>query len=259
MSNKQTFILAAFSAAAISLASCSSDDYNPIYLVEAETQTALEGNQLQISIFNNEGEKYLIRGGKGNYTVSITDKSIADFRYDGDTLTYLPVSAGTTESIIADRSGNSYQLSVNVGNPQSIFTVTGIDATVIGGELTQNQTQALQNEITQNSPVKIGGRFELTYADKELSSGDIKIYPEATGGYSVGIFEQSRKYNENTGAGQVCIEATMAGTSAQTYTFFVTYLQQKTYRFQKDVTNQYKGTYPALEEAYRIYELKVEQ
>ena len=94
MSNKQTFILAAFSAAAISLASCSSDDYNPIYLVEAETQTALEGNQLQISIFNNEGEKYLIRGGKGNYTVSITDKSIADFRYDGDTLTYLPVSAG---------------------------------------------------------------------------------------------------------------------------------------------------------------------
>lgn len=256
MNIKRTLIISTFAATVVLSASCSKDDYHPIYLVDAETETALEGDQLQLSIFS-EGEKYLIRGGKGNYTISVADNGIADFRYDGDTLTFFPISGGTTQSVIADRSGNSCTLNVKVANPQNKFTVNNIRATVIGGSLTQDETKALKNKITEEGPVRTGGRIELTYTDEELASGDIKIYPDAEGSYRPGIFEQSRKYDENTGERRTQIDVTMAG--GQKYVFTVAYLQLKRYLLYEDVTDQYKGTYPALEKALRIYEIEVEQ
>lgn len=254
MNIKQTFMLAASITAAAMFASCNKDDYSPIYLVEAETQATFEGNELSL-IFNKE-KKFLIRGGKGNYTVSVADMNVLDFRYDGDTLTYRPESIGTTESTIADRSGNSYTLNVSVENPQAAYSITKIEAEAAGGDLTQAQTEELQNKIIQESPAKVGGRIQFTYSDENCTSGDIKIYPEATGGYQVGIFTQTRKYDENTGKEQLRIETTMAGEAGEKYTFVVSPQPMGRVRFEEVVTDRYKGSYPALTEARRIYHLK---
>lgn len=256
MNIKQILMSAILAAITIVSVSCGKNDYSPIYLVDADTQTPIEGNRLTLNIFS-ESNKYLIRGGKGNYTISVADRNVADFRYDGDTLVYLPVSAGTTESIIADRSGNSYVLNVNVGNPQSVYTIKKIEASIEGDDdLTLGDIKEMEASIIQESPAGEGGRFEFTYADENYSSGDIKIYPEATGSYQVGIFTASRKQDMDTEKEVLYIKAVMAGTN-ETYTFIVTFgSPEGNYIFQEEVTDRYKGEYPELTKAYRIYQLQ---
>ena len=62
------------------------DDHGPIYLVSATDHQQITDGQLEISPFS-KGEKFLIRGGEGNYTIKNENKEIVDYRYDGDTLT----------------------------------------------------------------------------------------------------------------------------------------------------------------------------
>lgn len=262
MKTTNTFLLAALTATAgILIPSCGSDDYQPIRLIEAENHTELVSHTLTLDVFG-EGEKYLIRGGDGNYTISVTRPQVLDFRYDGDTLVLLPASIGTAESTIADRSGNSCVLNVEVAAPTEVLTVTGIRADAKGDKLTQEETRELESRIVEDSPAAPEGRFELTFADKAHTSGSIKIYPEAGSTPRVGIFSRTRKYDENTGDSYICLEAQMAGSTQTTYTFRVTAAgtegPEEKYLFTEDVTDQYAGTYPALAEAQRIYLLEVE-
>ena len=101
------------------------DDHGPIYLVSATDHQQITDDQLEISPFS-KGEKFLIRGGDGNYTIKNEKKEVVDYRYDGDTLTFIPVSIGETSTLIADRSGNSYTLTIVVNNPQNNYRVESI-------------------------------------------------------------------------------------------------------------------------------------
>ncbi len=264
---KTTFVIAVLAVASVTLFSCKDDDYNPIRLVKADTQTELEGNELSISIFS-EGEKFLIQGGEGSYTIAISDESIADFDYDGDTLTFLPVSTGSTQSVIADHSGNSYILSISVSNPQKQYDVTEVWAKVIGSELTQGETESLQSIIVQEGATQAGGRFVLTYSEKNYSAGDIKIYPSSTGTYSVGTFLQTQMYDANTGETYQYIQVRMTDSSTYTFMLFEDTSSDSvltsqdaagTAHIREDVTDTYSSWYPQLSEAYRIYEVSVEQ
>lgn len=241
-------------AAVLSITSCSDNDYQPIYLLNAEDNTEITETNLNIDAFS-EGEKFLIEGGKGNYTVSVTNKKVLDFRYDGDTLTLYPLSTGISEALIADRSGNSLMLNITVKNPQVELTVLNIDAEVQGDDLTQAETKELQKKISTEGVTGTRGRFVFTFSDKGHTEGDVKIYPETSGNYCVGIFNRMTKYDENTGDSYACIEIRMAGGANEEYTFNITESNGQ-YIFYENVTSQYQGVYPALSVATRIYTLE---
>lgn len=79
-------------------AACKNDD-GPIYLVSVDNQQKITDGTIELSLFST-GEKFFIRGGDGNYTLKNGDATIADYRYDGETLTFLPVSIGQTSTTI---------------------------------------------------------------------------------------------------------------------------------------------------------------
>lgn len=243
------------------------DDHGLIYLISATDHQQITDGKLEINLFS-KGEKFLIRGGEGNYTIKNENEEIVDYRYDGDTLTFIPVSIGATTTLIADRSGNSYTLSISVNNPQSNYRVDSISATVEGDELTKGEEAELIARITEDAPVQPGGRMLFTYSDASLTYGDLKIFPNNTGNYQIGIFERTLKYAEDTGEPYQQIEAEMAGSTKKTYTFMLfedeassaqtTTGQEETATvslIKEDVTAQYKGEFSGLTKAYCIYHL----
>lgn len=244
------------------------DDHGPIYLVSATDHQQITDGQLEISPFS-KGEKFLIRGGEGNYTIKNENKEIVDYRYDGDTLTFIPVSIGETSTLIADRSGNSYTLTILVNNPQSNYRVESISAEVEG----DNLTFELVELIAKDTPIQSGGRLLFTYSDASLTLGDLKIFPNHTGNYQVGIFKRSLKYTEDTGQLYQQFQVEMAGSTTN-YTFMLfeneTSSTQTTDNtsstneegaattncfIKEEVTAQYKGEFSGLTKAYRIYHL----
>lgn len=249
------------------------DDHGPIYLVNATDHQQITDGKLEISPFS-KGEKFLIRGGEGNYTIKNENKEIVDYRYDGDTLTFIPVSIGETSTLIADRSGNSYTLTIVVNNPQSNYRVESISAEVEGNDLTKGEEAELLARIAEDAPVQSGGRLLFTYSDASLTLGDLKIFPGNTGNYQIGIFKRTLKYTEDTGEPYQQIQAEMAGSTKRTYTFMLfeneTSSTQTTDNtsstneegaattncfIKEEVTAQYKGEFSGLTKAYRIYHL----
>ena len=248
------------------------DDHGPIYLVSATDHQQITDDQLEISPFS-KGEKFLIRGGDGNYTIKNEKKEVVDYRYDGDTLTFIPISIGETSTLIADRSGNSYTLTIVVNNPQSNYRIESISAEVEGNDLTKGEETELLARIAEDAPVQSGGRLLFTYSDASLTLGDLKIFPGNTGNYQIGIFKRTLKYTEDTGEPYLQFQVEMAGSTTN-YTFMLfeneTSSTQTTDNtsstneegaattncfIKEEVTAQYKGEFSGLTKAYRIYHL----
>lgn len=248
------------------------DDHGPIYLVSATDHQQITDDQLEISPFS-KGEKFLIRGGDGNYTIKNEKKEVVDYRYDGDTLTFIPVSIGETSTLIADRSGNSYTLTIVVNNPQSNYRIESISAEAEGDNLTKGEEEELLARIAEDAPVQSGGRLLFTYSDASLTLGDLKIFPNHTGNYQVGIFKRSLKYTEDTGQLYQQFQVEMAGSTTN-YTFMLFGNETSSTQtsdnasstdeegaatadcfIKEEVTAQYKGEFSGLTKAYRIYHL----
>lgn len=248
------------------------DDHSPIYLVSATDHQQITDGQLEISPFS-KGEKFLIRGGEGNYTIKNENKEIVDYRYDGDTLTFIPVSIGETSTLIADRSGNSYTLTIVVNNPQSNYRIESISAEVEGNDLTKGEETELLARIAEDAPVQSGGRLLFTYSDASLTLGDLKIFPGNTGNYQIGIFKRTLKYTEDTGEPYLQFQVEMAGSTTN-YTFMLFENEMSSTQttdntsstneegaattncfIKEEVTAQYKGEFNGLTKAYRIYHL----
>lgn len=252
------------------LAACKNGS-DPIYLVNVTHHTQVIDGKIELSSFN-PGEKYLIRGGEGNYTIRNANEKVIDYRYDGDTLTLIPVSIGEAHTLIADRSGNSCALSISVKNPENHYLTDSLSGEVEGDALTKGEEAELKARITQDSPVQPGGGFLFTYTDASLSYGEIKLFPGPTGIYQIGLFERSLKYTEETGEPYQQIKAEMAGSTRLQYTFML--IEKETPSsgntngetshtentttvslIKEDVTDQYKGEFIGLTKAYRIYHL----
>ena len=242
----------------ILLFSACKDNNGPIYLVNADNQQKITNGTIELSLFGT-GEKFFIRGGEGNYTIKNEDATIADYRYDGETLTFLPVSIGQTSTTISDREGNSYTVSILVSNPTDEYRVESLDAEVEGDNLTKGDEATLKARIVEESPIQAEGRFSLIYSDSSLSYGELRIFPNSTNNYQLGIFERTLKYAEDTGDPYLRIEAT--GSTKQQYTFMLfedeTTAEDTTSvsLIKEDVTDQYKGEFNGLTKAYRIYHL----
>ena len=102
------FIQGMFLTTCILLFAACKNDNGPIYLVSVDNQQKITDGTIELSLFST-GEKFFIRGGDGNYTLKNGDATIADYRYDGETLTFLPVSIGQTSTTISDRKNSSFR------------------------------------------------------------------------------------------------------------------------------------------------------
>lgn len=253
------FIIGFFTLTCCFISSCKDDNYSPItliYAVEDGDMPIDESNHLAITPFS-KGEPFLIRGGSGDYHITATDKAVAGFHYDGDTLTILPVSPvpDTGEIIINDRSGNSYTLIVDVNYAKRVFKVSGISAEVEGDELTFKEADELKKSIIHNSSIKGGSEYTLTYTNEDLSGGEVIVTPQGL----KGTFTQSDEWETHDG---------------ETFTKFTMYLNEVKHvyelhtkraadgstlsmEFKEEVTEEHKASYPHLENAYCIQELEV--
>lgn len=253
------FIIGFFTLACCFISSCKNDDYSPItllYAVEDGDMPIDENNHLAITPFS-EGEPFLIRGGSGNYHITATNKDIASFHYDGDTLTILPISPvpDSGEIIINDRSGNSYTLVVDINYAKRVFNVAEISAEVTGDELTFGEARELKNSIINDSPVQKGSEYTLTYTNDDLSGGEVIVTPQGL----KGTFTQGEEWISHNG---------------ETSTEFIMYLNGEKHvyelntkraadgsmlsmEFKEEVTDNYKISSPHLENAYSIQKLEV--
>lgn len=263
------FLQGIFLTTCILLFAACKDDYHPIYLVNATDQQQITNGSIELSLFSS-GEKFFIRGGEGNYTIKNENQDIVDYRYDGETLTFIPVSIGKSATTISDPKGNSYTVTVLINNPMDEFRVESIDAEVEGDNLTKGDEATLKARIVEEAPLQPGGRLSFTYSDASLSYGDLKIFPNHTGNYQIGIFERTLKYTEDTGEPYLHIDALMAGSTKQQYTFMLfeddtteagtsssdsSDGTAATSLIKEEVTDQYKGEFDGLTKAYRVYHL----
>lgn len=157
-----------------------------------------------------------------------------------------------------------------VSNPTDEYRVESLEAEVEGDNLTKGDESTLKARILEESPLQAEGRFSFIYSDASQSYGELRIFPNSTGNYQLGIFERTLKYTEDTGEPYLRIEATMAGSTKQQYTFML-FENETTAEgtaasesaestntvclIKEDVTDQYKGEFNGLTKAYRIYHL----
>lgn len=243
------------------LPACKDDHpYHPIQLVYAgqETSPLTADNNLSISIFS-EGEEFRIAGGNGQYLIDNQDPAIADFRYDGNLLTLLPHKLGKTDLTVSDHTGNSLTVHVTVGYPTVTYLIEKMSGIAYGGELTQNMTKEIQEDILRNALVKEGGKYVFTFTQQDLMHGLVTVYPTDAENPLNGIFEQDKTQVDEQG---VKIRLTL--TDGQAIQFMLKQMNPAPaaadtltggYFIQQDLTEKYKGQYPELEQACLIQHL----
>lgn len=241
----------------LSFTSCGDDDYAPISLSlpSGSNTNLMIDNILQLNPFST-GETYHIQGGDGAYIIEIADTAIADFRYDGNRLTIFPKGIGETSLTISDRSWNTYTLQVIVAYTEVTYEIADVEGVVYGGDLTQNQVNAIRADIEANSPVKAGGKYVFTYTERNEKAGIVSICPSASDNRILhGIFtetangDQHRIHIELTDGTEydytLTVPSALTGPMSRLDPIPVRILLQ-------DVTENYRPLYPALEEAYCV-------
>ena len=92
------------------------DDHGPIYLISATDHQQITDGKLEINLFS-KGEKFLIRGGEGNYTIKNENEEIVDIvRGLSISLEELPL---VLQQLRGGTSGQSVQKSED-GGPRKV-------------------------------------------------------------------------------------------------------------------------------------------
>lgn len=235
---------------------CSDDDYSPVKLVYANNSDSLiinENNTLLLNTYS-EGESFRIQGGNGVYTIDNANKDIVRCDYDGKTLTFVPVGMGTATVVISDLVGNSYLLTIQIENPKATYTLGSVDARIVAEKMTQGEINKLKERILEEGFMTQGGKYEFTYTNKDLTEGGVVIYPGPSSTSLTGTFQQKTLYATD-GTLYKDIKITLANQTSMHLMLLMsgkTSTDLKPYAFAEDVTAQYKGEYPELEQAYRL-------
>lgn len=246
------FALILTSATLLGFTSCNDEDYAPIQLETLDGSGKLDNNMLQVDAFS-KGESFCIIGGNGRYVIENKSENIIDYRYDGHTLTIIPVGTGQASLVIHDHAGNQMTLSIEVKNPTSFYTVTGLDAEAYGDLMTGGEMKQVKQLMMEESLVKVGGDILFTYTDAEHNQGSVTIHPTPSGRPVSGIFQEKRKFNDQK-VPYVEITITLADYREIKWKMLnSTDEAGKEMLLQEEVTNTYKGKFPQLEEAKLTY------
>lgn len=246
--------------------SCKDETFPPITLtlnVDGEVpQSEYDTNTITLSPFKREGSSLYIQGGNGLYQIeSEPDTKVADYRFNGrNQLTILPQYdeqgkpiTGETSMTISDYAGNRFVLQIKVAYPEMELPIRHTLADVKGGNLTQNQIVEIEQNILSEIPVKEGGRYVFTYTNPERTLGNVAIYPMKEASPLIGTFKQDKATIDREG---VMIDIILPG---QTFTYWLGYAipdnrteMVPAMMLRENVTEKYRGQYPALERAYGI-------
>lgn len=245
--------LAAFAIATCTLlgfTACNDEDYAPISIELISGTGQLENHLLKIDAFST-GEAFYIMGGNGRYVIENKNEDVVDYRYDGHTLTFIPVGVGKATVIISDIVGNRMTLNIEVKNHTAVYKVTSLDAKAYGKNMTMGEVETLNKQIVNESLVKIGGDITFTYTNQEQSLGSITIHPTPSGRPISGIFRQERKFNE---AKVPYLEFTITFADNRVVVWELhSNKEGAEMLLQENVLDMYKGIYPQLEKATLTY------
>lgn len=228
------------------------DGYPPITLSYAENgQSPIHENALTVNTFDEDGVPFRIFGGdNGRYVIHNSNPQIVNCNYNGDILSIVPLTIGNATIKITDYSGNSYTLQVTVAYPTQTYTISEIQADVTGEDLTGKQIETIKADILSRIPVQVEGSYVFTFRNKEQTYGTVEIYPSKYSKPLGGNF----KYTQAEGYEYTLIEINLSDDTSYHYTLKPYSSSQletgEQMSLQEDVTDTYKGLYPALEKAF---------
>lgn len=236
----------------LAFTACDDEDYAPITLEIQNGSGRIENNTLQLDAFC-PGESFYIVGGNGRYIIDNQSKDIIDYKYDGHTLTFIPVGIGKATVVISDHAGNKMRLTIEVTNHTTAFKVIDLEANAYGDEMTGGNMKKLEKQMIDESLLKVGGDILFTYTNQEQTLGSVVIHPTASGRPISGIFRQERRFSDKK-VPYLEFIITLADNRVVTWKL-LNYSEEATKEMIliEDVTNTYKGTYSQLEKATLTY------
>ena len=162
-------------ATAVGFLSCDKND-EPLSLLYVENHT------VDLYYPSAEGGTISITGGDGNYRAESDDPSIVTVEMPWrNTIRLTPLQRGNTTVTIHDGAGKTYQLEVRIDYRRNILTIYGVEATVTGNGLTEQERETIRTEALSTIPVGTGGGYELVYTGEDGYSGDMILYPTKIG------------------------------------------------------------------------------
>lgn len=236
---------------AFSWTSCDKDEVEPLSLHQIENNA--------IKLYYGSMGGVTIVGGDGRYSFTCESPLLkAEMTYS-NYISFEPLGVGDAIVTIKDSSGNSYLLKVTITYKTEKIVVTKLDATVVGDSMMVVKQKELKEKALATIPVKAGGGYKFVYTegeDVDKTKGIVFIYPDNYGDHGIeGTFEREM------------LKAEDGSYSYMTYTLhyndtnrsfiFTNYSelravssQYHTYQFVEDLKEQYKTTYPNVEQVY---------
>lgn len=244
-----TLIVTANMLFTVFLASCG-ESYAPITLVSTDGQTHITNNDtIYIDAFTN-GKEFNIKGGDGKYVLENQNSDIVRYEYNGEKVSLIPLKTGYGSLRITDYEKNESRFIINVKNQAQIFNVNDISTEVLGGELTQNETKIIEENIIGSAIMKVGGSIEFTYTLEEMNGGNVAIYPQKGENAITGIFSQNESFDSENGNKILIFEISLAGYNKINMNLIEKTENNYTYKvLRQDVTDTYRNQYPKLEKA----------
>lgn len=271
MKTKELFAILLLFFCAINFASCSDDDeLSPITLEYEDPQVIFDNEYRAFNLtpFSGETTPLYIKGGDGNYKVTNSDESVVRVNFDGTKISLQAQSLGSAFIKIEDTANNSYTLSVTIKYREFANAIIQRKYIITGDELTVGDKAKLENEIRATDLTE---KYLFTYKNAENSIGSVCVWDtdnktkefDFTNEYVklseeelIVITGEYKLYEYNKVTLQ---EGNYSEVLYVTKNFFplietrMNNFSQPTYCYIKDLTEQYKSTYPKAEHIYIIY------
>ena len=126
----------------------------------------------------------------------------------------------------------------------------GVDAQAIGDELTQMETELLEEQIKSDIYVGIGGTFAFTYMVPDSTEGEVEMIPTGSQLSRKGVFQSGVKYAED-GTPYEAMTIHLTSGDEVVYSWYQA-SPDSSYRLTEDVTERYRQEYPKVQNAYAI-------
>lgn len=249
------------------LTGCSDDDLEPLSLHQ------IEGHSIQL-YYGTQGGVTII-GGEGEYSFICESPLLKGEMTQPNYILFEPLGVGTAVVTIKDRSGQTYELNVDIVYRTENYMVSAIDVSVEGEELTEGEQKRLREEVLNSSLVQPGGFYQFVYTeglDTSSSSGNqttVKgmavVYPRKGEKGQKGTFEQTVCYTQEKYFSHYEYVIHYKGS---THSYIATYLKDSStktsvlpeyisFAFVEDVTEQFSADYPKVKKVEMI--LRIDQ
>lgn len=268
MKKKNLFGILLISIIALCFPACDKDDDRSGPIILSYENDAMFDNVsrcITVSPFIGATTPLYIKGGDGHYVINNSAEEVIDVEYNGETICFKPLAVGTAVVTIKDKSGNQYDLNVRVEYIKYVYIVDSRECIVEGDNMTVGSKKELENKILSSSAAQ---RYEFTFTDKEGTKGILHLYGQNTGGdtdYKEYDFENEQINTTITlnGRDVRAFARVVLKTANGNLPFYVTMdagLSKSTggdmivsrYCFVRDLTEQFKTDYPALDNAYEV-------